>query len=543
MDYCVLQKFNGLFKVEANNYICTMLGVLQKYKRSVLLFTLLLMHSIFTIVYVQHQPITNDEPDYFSYSKRWLKGHPEKVLDVDDSKTPTVAVCWVPRIIKQFQSPDLQLNDWGRSDLLLGRYMMIVFFGGVFFYMYQWGRKLFGDNGWWLPLILLLIDPLFMAFSPVVTSDMVCTLMVLACFYHYWQYAVTNNFTQLLLVATFTGLACVTKSSLVFIPFIFGLIFLLRLLMRQTTFSKKHWSHLLIFIGIAWLVVNMGYQFQHSFYTWGALSFKSNFFNGLMNDFSFLKALPTLLPEPFIRGFDLLQYHKDVGPVTPDLPYKGVFILGKEYDGGVWFYYLITGLFKLPIGIIVLHFMALIFFIKNCRAKAFGEKYVFLLVPILAYGFLLSFVNPFQQGIRHAMIIMPFLSIGSGYVWQHINRYVKWGRTFIVSLLGYVVLSVATYYPDVMPYTNELIQPKTTLFNYLAEYNYLNGDIPVDTKLFLQQHPDYRIAPSQPQKGKFIIPGAFVFNSTYELNAQYKWLQQYKPVGHYRYVFLLYDIK
>ena len=147
-----------------------MLGVLQNNKRTLLLFALLLFHSLLTIIYVQHQPITNDEPDYFAYSKRWLKGHPEKVLDVDDSKTPIVAVCWVPRIIKQFQSPDLQLHDWGRSDLLLGRYMMVVFFWGVFFYTYQWSRKLFGENGWWLPLILLLIDPLFMAFSPVSTE-------------------------------------------------------------------------------------------------------------------------------------------------------------------------------------------------------------------------------------------------------------------------------------------------------------------------------------------------------------------------------------
>ncbi len=527
----------------ANNYICNMSVSLLLSNRKLLLFSVLLLHAILTIVYVQHQPITNDEPDYFSYSKRWLKGHPEKVLDVDDSKTPIIVVCWIPRIIKQFQSPDLQLNDWGRSDLLLGRYMMLVFFWLVFHYTYLWSRKLFGDAGWWLPIILLLVDPLFMAFTPVITSDMACTFVVLACFYHYWQYAETKSYRQLVAVAMYTGLACVTKSSLVFIPFIFLLIFVLRLLLQQTVFTKKNVIHTAIFIGIAWLVVNAGYQFQHSFYTWGELSFKSNFFNGLMADCSFLKSMPTLMPEPFIRGFDLLQYHKDVGPVTPDLPYKGVFILGKEYDGGVWFYYLVTGFFKLPIGLLLLHVLGLIVCIKQFNRKAFGNRYVFLVMPLLVYGFLLSFVNPFQQGIRHAMIVMPFLFIAAGYTWQYFSQHWRKGKYVITSLVLYIVVSVATYYPDVMPYTNEFIYPKTNVFEYLAEYNYLNGDVLLDTKPFRDKNPDYRIAPTTPQKGKFIIPGAFIFNSTYELNVNYKWLQQYQPVGHYRYVFLLYEVK
>ena len=56
-------------------------------KHRLILATLLVLHTIITFVYVQHQPLTNDEADYIEYSKRWLKGKPDKILDVDDSKT------------------------------------------------------------------------------------------------------------------------------------------------------------------------------------------------------------------------------------------------------------------------------------------------------------------------------------------------------------------------------------------------------------------------------------------------------------------------
>lgn len=197
-----------------------------------LLLTFFLCHFVLTIIYVRQQPLTNDEADYIEYAKRWLKGQPLKVRDVDDSKTPVVAVAWLPRLYQQFRDKDLQLNDWGRSDQLNGRYMMIVFFWGVFLYVYLWGKKLYGRNGWVIPLLLLIVDPLFMAFTPIVTSDMACVFVLLGVMYHAYSYSLYNRWKHFLLMSFFSGLAFVTKASLVFIPLILIIVFVSRSTLR-----------------------------------------------------------------------------------------------------------------------------------------------------------------------------------------------------------------------------------------------------------------------------------------------------------------------
>jgi len=514
-------------------------------KHRLILMLLLVVHTAMTLIYVKQQPLTTDEADYIEYSKRWLKGNPDKVVDVDDSKTPVVFVAWIPRMVKQALNPSLKQSDWGRADQLSGRYIMIIFFWGVFIYLYLWGRDLYGKKGWWLPIILLLIDPLFMAFSPIVTSDMASVFVLLAACYHYYKFCHQKLLSQFILAAFYTGLAFVTKSSLVFIPFIFLLIYLTRLATKQAfmQFGAKALGYGILFVFIVWLVLNCGFYFHHSFDTWGSYAFKSSSMKNLFQHFSFFKQLPTLLPRPFIQSFDLLQYHSEFGPFVPNMPYKGVFVLNQKFNHGIWYYYLVTGGLKFTIGFIALLLWALILLIKQFSIKSFASRYVFLGMPILLYGSLLSFMNPFQQGIRHAMILLPFMFLAIGYIPVYCSRYFKKGKMIVAALLLYALVSAASFFPDIMPYSNELVSNKISLFNYIAEFNYRSSDIALDTKPFRDANPAYKLAPSVPQKGKYIVPGAFVFNSTYEVYPNYKWLQQYKPVGHYRFVFLLYDIK
>lgn len=514
-------------------------------KQAFILIAILAIHTCITLIYVHHQPLTNDEADYIEYAKRWLEGSPDKILDVDDSKTPIVAIAWVPRIIKQVISPSLQLNDWGRADQMAGRYMMLLFFWLVFLYTALWSKKLYGKNGWWLPIILLVIDPLFMAFSPIVTSDMASVFVLLASCYHYYSFCKTQSFKQFLLAAFFTGLALITKSSMLFIPLIFLFIYIGRLLAKQAIIplGKKAVGYAVLFMLIVWLTLNTGFYFHHSFQPWKNIAFKSSTFNNLFTHLSYLKDLPTLLPEPFIRGFDLLEYHKEFGPFVADMPYKGVFILNQKFTSGVWYYYLVTGGLKFTIGFLLLTVISIAVFFKKFSATSFCTKYIFIVLPVLMYGFLLSFVNPFQQGIRHAMILLPFIFLGIGYLAANQPIFTKKIKPLLLVLVGYSFISAASFFPDIMPYTNEIITNKTKVFNYIAEYNYRLSDVPLDTKPFLDAHPDFSIAPSTPTKGKFIIPGAYVFNTTYEINPRYKWLQQYQPIGHYRYVFLLYNVQ
>src|SRR5687767_4135652 len=130
-----------------------------------LLLAFLIVHVIASYYYIAHHNITFDEPDYIEYAKRWLKGKPERIQSLDDSKSPVVAICWIPRIIRQVINPNYKLTDYGRKDQKEGRYLMIFFSLLTAIYVYWWCKDLYGAKGWILPLLLLLFDPLYLSYT------------------------------------------------------------------------------------------------------------------------------------------------------------------------------------------------------------------------------------------------------------------------------------------------------------------------------------------------------------------------------------------
>ena len=58
---------------------------------------------------------------------------------------------------------------------------------------------------------------------------------------------------------------------------------------------------------------------------------------------------------------------------------------------------------------------------------------------------------------------------------------------------------------------------------------------------YLQEHPQVRVAPSQPQAGNFVMNVADyldVWN-----RHQYDWIERFNPTGHVAYTYLVFDIK
>ena len=139
-----------------------------------LLLTILFIHTAASFYYISRQNITFDEPQYIEYAKRWLHGRPERTQLMDDSKSPVIAICWVPRIVRQIIQPEYHLTDYGRKDQEEGRYMMIFFSLVTAMYMYWWCKDWYGEKGWILPLIILLFDPLYLAYSTLITTDLPC---------------------------------------------------------------------------------------------------------------------------------------------------------------------------------------------------------------------------------------------------------------------------------------------------------------------------------------------------------------------------------
>lgn len=499
-------------------------------------------------MYIAERDICNDEPGYMEYAKRWMHGHAERVEALDDSKTPIVAIAWLPRIFEQVVNKQVKYNDWGRSDQEAGRYLMILFTMVTAIYIFFWSRKLLGERWCLLPVALFLFDPLVLAHSGIIGSDMASAAVCTAAFFHLWQYLLYKKQKDILLVSLLMGIACITKQNLILLLFIVPLIgFCNHLLQHGTTtfFSKKNILTACFSALIVWLVINASFYFQGSSNSLSSYHFASSTFINLQQDATFFSGMPLLLPEPFIKGFDMIQYHAQIGGGQPLSTYNGVFVWGQEnMHHGFWYYYFAVGIFKTPLPIILI---SLVGFIKLMHHVFFKRSWlklelILLLLPILIFGVVLSFFNPFQIGIRHIIFLLPCLYILIGMFIKHLS--ISKNKKIMFSVLAiWQCISIVAYYNNYMAYTNELALNKTNIVKWISDSSIDYGQNNSYVQKYIQQHEDFRAADTFPSVGQFAVRALNVLHVNKAEPDKFGWLRNYQPYGNYKGTIWLYDIK
>jgi hypothetical protein len=123
-------------------------------------------------------------------------------------------------------------NDLPRL-LLEGRAMNVCWSLAVGILIFIWTRKLFGQHGAWIALLLWAFCPTFLAHGAFATSDMCMTFLMLACVGAYWRHLQNLSWQNGLLSAVLLGLAFVAKYSAVLLPVMFGLLVAIRVFWRQ----------------------------------------------------------------------------------------------------------------------------------------------------------------------------------------------------------------------------------------------------------------------------------------------------------------------
>ena len=511
-----------------------------------LLFVLLLLvHTVASYYYISQQNITYDEPQYIEYAKRWLHGKPDRVVPLDDSKSPVVAVCWIPRIVRQIINPHYKLTDYGRKDQAEGRYMMILFSFLAAFYVYKWCRDLYGAKGWWLPLILLLFDPLYLAYSTLITTDLACGAFLVALLYHYCKYLLTGCRRQFMMAACYTGIAIVTKQTLLFVVFLLPIITIVFYWNeKKSKLNRYALAKAIIFMLFVLLVINISFYFTNTFIPFGKYDFESKTLNDLQNGLPYLHWMPVPFPKAYVQSIDLIKAHAELGAGKVESTYSGVYLFGQlNVNGGYWYYYIVTFFFKMPIGILLLLCFSVVLFLRNCRQHFRSKTYLFVLFPIIFYGIILSFFNNFQTGIRHLLVIYPLMYIALGKVLYEVCKMKLSYKIATAALILYSFISVVLYYPFIIPYTNELVANKKKIYKIMMDSSIDYGQSDSSVNKFMIDHQEYNQPSSEPTKGKFVIPMGHIVNIRLQDKNPYLWYQKMEPTGLYRNVILLYDIK
>ncbi|HNN32375.1 MAG TPA: hypothetical protein PKJ70_10845, partial [Chitinophagaceae bacterium] len=103
--------------------------------------------------------------------------------------------------------------------------------------------------------------------------------------------------------------------------------------------------------------------------------------------------------------------------------------------------------------------------------------------------------------------------------------------------------SVAKYYPNLIPYTNELVTNKAKVYEKLMDTSIDYGQSKLDASNFLQQNTDFKTLTETPQTGKYLVSmQQLVLHQMYK-DTSYNWLiKNYEPIGMYKYVYLQFKI-
>jgi hypothetical protein len=209
---------------------------------------------------------------------------------------------------------------------------------------------------------------------------------------------------------------------------------------------------------------------------------------------------------------------------------------------GFLLYYLVSYVFKEPLGMQLLLILGLVWVVHYRSLDYFIAGEWMLLVTAGMYLSMLSLFNNVQIGIRHILPVLVIFVILSGAAFTSYPHWLVKGRVLLGGCLLWVVLSVFSYFPHMIPYFNELVVDRRMAYRILADSNLDWGQNAWVVDTFLKSNPDVLLNPRHPATGRVLV-SANLLAGVSPNQADY-WIRgtAFKPVDHVGYAHLLFDI-
>ena len=319
---------------------------------------------------------------------------------------------------------------WARLPMML----LAALLGVV---IYSWGRELLGETAALCALLLYAFDPIILAHSSLVTTDVGVAAFSTLFFMALWRYLCSPTNARLLMAGLALGAAMSAKFSAVLLPPLAGVLMLAassvwspddgpvkqrRKLRRQKSkegpilYERKILGPLLILgamLGIAAIVIQSVYLFSSN-------------------------------PFLYVKGFQRVNADHD-----PDYLY----FLAGELRPRFLSYFAVGYLLKEPLATILLTLTGAI--IWAGRRTVVPLKKAFLFVPPAALFGAYTFKAD-NIGIRYIIPVLPFAFLLGGVALANLVRSGSiWKRSLAVVAILWIVSAAAGIYPDQMSYFNE----------------------------------------------------------------------------------------
>ena len=339
-------------------------------------------------------------------------------------------------------------------------------------------REMFGDTAALLALLLFVFDPLILAHGPLLGTDMGATCCVFAAIYSFYRYVKRPSYLRLGLCCLAFGLAFAAKHSAILVFPILAMLCLFELVFPRADAADSKSA-----VRPAWGILRMAaaycaiivcaiailwafYGFRYAARPGGKQIvpptdvYLQSLHHPLEANVIGFAERHHLLPESYLFGFtDVTILARDGRPM---------YLFGKVYPAGKWFYFPAAFVIKMTIGFLLL--LALVPFARALRQKHLRREAVFLAVPPLI--FLVSAMTAkVDIGIRHILPIMPFLIVlaaGAAVSLARQSRAWTWAVGVLVALH---VASSLHAYPNYLPYSNEAFGGPFRTYRSLADSN------------------------------------------------------------------------
>jgi hypothetical protein len=511
------------------------------------LISILLIIYVIIQSYCIYQLSPNiDETTFAEYGRTLLRGEADKDIVSYDSKLPITVLNAIPRAVEQVLNPGLVKNDWGIEDLMRGRFISLFITVLLALLIYQWTKELYGKQAALFSFIFFLLCPNFLAHGIFVGTDVYAALFLTASFYFLWKYGRERKLLFFILFSVAMGLAQISKFHMLFLYLIIAILLIIKVVFQKGLLADMRFKQnavlLVIFLFTNWFIISASHLFFENFLPLSSYSFVSIPFQKVQEILSFIN-LPVPLPSSYVKSVDYCTYTDSIGAGLPGSINNVPYILGSESLNGFWYYYFVTFFYKLPIPVLLIWLSSFVLLVKRFSKSGFLKNEFYLLLPVLFYIIYLSFFYKTQLGIRHMLIIFPVLYIFSGGLFQYLQEKKK--NIFIYLLILYQLISVSTYFPHFLPYTNEFILNKKMVYKKIADTNIEYGEGRKFLNKFLNMNSGFLYAPDSIRPGKIVLDANKVLGMNPQSGESYlkhTWAKNLIPADHIHSQYLIFYV-
>ncbi len=374
------------------------------------------------------------------------------------------------------------LYGGGQYDLYLtlARCGTLPFLALLLLATWLWARRACdSDREALLAVVLLAAVPPVLGHAALATLDVPAAATTLLALYWVERWLRTGRWRDAAVLGLTAGIAAATKLSA--IPFVgLGGLALsmprivhavrdspspIAILRRATAVAGRHVVAVSIAVFVAATCIALVYGGRFVYLTDSAHRFSptlSFLFGdyGVAHRIAYVIGARIPVPEAvrtFIGGIRAVLWHNSTGHLS--------YLLGNLSTQGWWYFYLVALAAKTPIAMLLTGPAGVGLLARDGvrAANPWQIAPATLFLVILGFASLYSHIN---IGIRHVLILYPFLAIGAAHLlavaWRRLrdlkNRDLAGvGCAAVLGLVGWQVSTLVSAHPDYLPYFNEAV--------------------------------------------------------------------------------------